>query len=318
MITVSKDNTGDFTTIQEAIDSITTFPNEIFVKDGVYYEKLELKHSDVTIRGESKEGTIIVYNDYAKMIMEDGSKRGTFRSYTFLAIGDNITLENLTIENNAGYGTVVEQAVALFIEGDNVKVKNCKLLGHQDTLYTGPLPKKAAKPGGFVGPTEFMDRKVGRQLYENCFICGEVDFIFGSAIAYFDNCDIFCLNRGKTVNGYMTAPSTYENCKYGYVFNSCRITGNCPPQTFFLGRPWRIYGKTVLLNCEIDDLICKEGFDDWNKPESHDTAFFAEYNCSGKGSDTSMRAPFVHQLTDEQALEYTKEKVLSYVFDQTV
>lgn len=314
MIIVSKDNTGDYVSIQEAIDSITSYPAEILVKPGVYYENIELKHSDVTIMGEDREGTIITYNNYANMIMENGEKRGTFRSYTFLALGDNITLKNLTIQNSAGFGNIVGQAVALFIEGNNIVVNNCKLLGHQDTLYTGPLPKKAAQPGGFVGPTEFTERIVGTQLYENCYIEGEVDFIFGSAIAYFDNCEIFCINAGKPINGYITAPSTYEGCKYGYVFNNCNITSNCPDNSFYLGRPWRIYGKSVFLNCNMGGHIKTEGFHDWNKPDSHETSFFGEYNCTGAGAGTTNRASFVHQLTDKEANDYTKEKVLSYKF----
>ncbi len=316
MITVAKDNSGDFNSIQDAINSITSYPETIFVKSGVYYEKLELKRSDVSVIGEDREGTIITYNDYAKMPMEDGTNRGTFRSYTMLAIGDNITLKNLTIENSAGFGGVVGQAVALFIEGNGIKVDNCKLLGHQDTLYTGPLPKKEKAPGGFRGPTEFAKRRVGNMCFTDCYICGEVDFIFGSAIAYFENCHIHCLNRGEKVNGYMTAPSTYEGCRYGYVFNKCDITGNCPDNTFYLGRPWRIYGKTVLLNCRIGSHIMPELFHDWNKPESHDTSYFGIYNCEYDNFDKERKAGFVHILTDEEALEYSKEKVLSYSFDE--
>ena len=316
MITVSKDGSGDFTTIQDAVNSIKKYPESILVKPGVYKEKLEIWHDDVTIFGEDREGTIITYNDYANMIMENGEKRGTFRSYTMLSVGNNITLENLTIENSSGFGSVVGQEVALFIQGDNIKVKNCNLLGHQDTLYTGPLPKKVVKPGGFAGPTENMVRKVGNISFENCYICGEVDFIFGSAIAYFDRCHIHCLNKGERVNGYVTAPSTYEGCKYGYVFNKCNITANCPKHSFYLGRPWRNYAKSVFIECKIGEHIIPELFHDWNKQDAHETSYFGIYNCEYSDFDQNRIPDFVHILNDDEAKEYEKDKVLSYKFTE--
>lgn len=314
MITVSKLEDADFTTIQAAIDSITEFPATIYVKCGIYYENIELRHSDITIIGEDREGTVITYNNYANMIMDDGSKRGTFRSYTFMGLGNNITLKNLTIENSSGYGSVVGQAIALFLDGDNITVDNCKLLGHQDTLFTGPLPLKEAKPGGFVGPTEFADRIIGKMVFTNCYIAGEIDFIFGSAIAYFDNCTLYCINRGKVPSSFITAPSTYEGCKYGYVFNNCTVTGNCSDSTCYLGRPWREHAKSVFLNCNIDSEIFPELFHDWNKEIAHTTAFFAIYNCTGAGIDNMKANDMLHILTDEEAKEYTLDSVMNYVF----
>lgn len=199
----------------------------------------------------------------------------------------------------------------MYAEGDDIHFKNCRMLGHQDTLFTGPLPLKEKEPGGFTGPTEFAKRIPGRQLYEDCYICGEIDFIFGSATAYFKNCELYALNRNEKINSYYTAPSTYSNQKYGYVFDHCRLTGNCPDRTVMLSRPWRIYAKAVFLNCEMSGQITETGFSDWNKEESHDTCYYAEYNCYGEGYVPQKRPPYVHQLTEAEAEEYTMEKVLN-------
>lgn len=313
MITVAKDNTGDFRTVQEAIDSIAECPETIFIKKGIYEERIELKKPFITIIGEDVNETKITYGLYANMIMEDGIKRGTFRSYTALFNADNITVKDLTIENSAGFGTEVGQAIAVYAEGDMIQFDNCRLIGHQDTLFTGPLPKEEKQPGGFVGPTEFAPRKNGRQIYTNCYICGEIDFIFGSATAYFENCELYALNRNMEINAFYTAPSTYEGQEFGYVFESCRFGGNCPPRTVMLSRPWRIYAKTVFLRCEMSDQIMEEGYHDWNKPEAHDASYYAEYKCTGEGFVPEKRAPYVHQLTDEEALKYTKENVLKSI-----
>lgn len=309
MITVAKDNSGDFTTVSEALRSIQSGPETIYIRNGVYKERLEITIPDITLVGEDPNKTIITNDYYAEMIMEDGTKRGTFRTYTCLVFTHNFTARNITFENSAGSGPEIGQALAMYCEGDMNKFYNCRFLGHQDTLFTGPLPPTVKIPGGFVGPTEFAPRDNGRQYYKDCYICGDVDFIFGSATAYFKNCTICALDRGMDVNGYITAPSTPEGQPYGYVFDQCTITGNCPDRTVYLGRPWRSYAKSVFLNCRIDGIIFDEGFHDWNKPDSHEGSFFAEYNCTGAGADTGRRASFAHVLTDEEAAQYTLDNV---------
>lgn len=310
MITVAQDSTGDFTSVQAAVDSIGNEPETIFIKNGTYKERVEITKDNITLIGESCDKTIITYDYYAFMPMEDGSNRGTFRSYTFLINANNFSAFNITFENSSGFGKQVGQAIAVYAEGDRITFKNCRMLGHQDTLFTGPLPLKEKQPGGFAGPTEFAPRIPGRQLYEDCYICGEVDFIFGSATAYFKNCTLYALNRNLPINSYYTAPSTYEGQKYGYVFESCHLTGNCPERTVMLSRPWRIYAKTVFLNCIMDGQITEIGYHDWNKPESHETCYYAEYNCQGAGYVPDKRPDYIHQLSVEEAAEYTKEKVL--------
>ena len=312
MITVAKDNSGDFNSIQQAVDSIPAgTPETIYIKKGIYKERVEVRKNNISFVGESTDDTIITESYYARMIMPDGSKRGTFRSYTFFVYADNFTASNLTFENAAGFGDEFGQAIAVYAEGDNITFRNCKILGHQDTLFTGPLPMKEKQPGGFTGPTIDGIRRVVHQLYEDCYIAGEIDFIFGSATAYFKNCTLFALNRNQEINAFYTAPSTYEGQAFGYVFKSCTFTGNCPPKSVALSRPWRIHAKTVLLNCSYSDQIIDEGFTDWNKPESHETVYYAEYNGHGEGFKPEKRAAYVHQLNESEAALYTLENVMN-------
>lgn len=312
MITVAKDNSGDFNSIQQAVDSIPAgTPETIYIKKGIYKERVEVRKNNISFVGESTDDTIITESYYARMIMPDGSKRGTFRSYTFFVYADNFTASNLTFENAAGFGDEFGQAIAVYAEGDNITFRNCKILGHQDTLFTGPLPMKEKQPGGFTGPTIDGIRRVVHQLYEDCYIAGEIDFIFGSATAYFKNCTLFALNRNQEINAFYTAPSTYEGQAFGYVFESCTFTGNCPPKSVAVSRPWRIHAKTVLLNCSYSDQIIDEGFTDWNKPESHETVYYAEYNGHGEGFKPEKRAAYVHQLNESEAALYTLENVMN-------
>lgn len=316
MIIVAQDGSGAFDSIQEAINSIQMLPETIFVKKGTYHERVEITCPYLTIEGEDADETILEYGLYANEMLTPEEKRGTFRTYTMLINTDHFSCKNMTIANTSGFGTEVGQALAVYAEGDRITFENCRILGHQDTLFTGPLPKAEAKAGGFKGPTEHNKRIAGHQLYRKCYIEGEVDFIFGSAIAYFDQCQIHSLNRNMETNGFVTAASTYEDIPYGYVFNQCHFTSNCPDHTVYLGRPWRIHAKTVLLGCELDAHIKEDGFQDWNKPESHETVVYAEYKSTGAGANPGGRASFVKQLSDEQAAEYTFDKVWNYKVEQ--
>lgn len=322
---VSKTFQGEnhFLTVGQAIAALPTdndLPVTIFIKPGTYHEKIELKRSNVILMGENAQDTILTYDDCATQLMPDGSKRGTFRSYTMLVDADDIVLENLTIRNAAFPRSKAGQALALYADGDKILVKDCRLESYQDTLFTGPLPPAPLSPGGFTGPKEFDDRIVGRQLYQNCYICGDIDFIFGSATAYFENCEIASVYSEKLgsdkdgkepVYGYATAASTPEGFPYGYVFDHCNFTSTCPDRSVYLGRPWRNYAQTILLYCTLGSHIRPEGFHDWNKKEAHDTILYAEYLSTGPGASPSDRASFVKQLSKEEALFYSKEKVLS-------
>lgn len=312
-----------FPTVGKAITALPVdadIPVTILIKPGTYHEKVELSRSHVTLLGEDAESTVLTFDDCATQMMPDGSKKGTFRSYTLLLNANDITLDNLTIRNAAFPRSKAGQALALYADGDRILVRNCRLESYQDTLFTGPLPPNPLSPGGFTGPKEFDKRIVGRQLYQNCYICGDIDFIFGSAIAYFENCEIASVYSEELpldkdgnipVYGYATAASTPEGYPYGYVFDHCSFTSTCPHRSVYLGRPWRNFAKTVLINCQLGPHIHPEGFHDWNKKEAHDTILYAEYQSTGEGAAPDKRAPFVKQLTEEEALFYQKAKVLS-------
>jgi len=316
MITVAKDHSGQFTTIQEAVNSIpsdNTTPVTIRIKPGRYEEKLTIRCPYLTLLGEDAASTILTYQDHATMLMEDGTKCGTFRSYSCFIDTHDFTARNLTFENSSGSGRIVGQALALYVDGDRILFENCHFLGHQDTLFTGPLPPTVIQKNGFVGPKEFDERINGRHYYKNCKIDGTVDFIFGSATAYFEHCELFSLSnpdKNGENYGYVTAASTPEGQEYGYVFYQCHFTGNCPPHSVYLGRPWRNFAKTVLLECVLEEHIKEEGWHDWNKEEAHSQTFYAEYQSAGAGAAPQKRVFWSHQLTEEQAANFTKEKVL--------
>lgn len=283
---VAKDGSGDFTSVQQAIDAVPDFRKNrttIFIKKGVYKEKLVLPASKtlVTFIGEELEKTILTYDDYASKKNRFGEEMGTTGSSSFFIFGEGFNAKNITFENSAG---PVGQAVAVRIESDKVAFENCRFLGNQDTLY----------PHG----------KNSRQYYRNCYIEGTVDFIFGWSTAVFEDCTIFC----KTA-GYITAPSTEENTEYGFVFLNCNITGDAPENSFYLGRPWRPYGKSVFIGCKLGKHIKPEGWHNWRDPEKEKTAYFAEYKNIGEGAGTGNRVAWSHQLSDVEAQEYAVEKI---------
>lgn len=306
--------------VLETVSPDSAHPVTIYLAPGTYYEKLTINKPYLHFVGEDARTTVIAYDDYAKFLMPDGVKRGTFRSYTVFIDTHDVTMENITVSNLAVPRSKAGQAIALYADGDNLTFIGCRLTGYQDTLFTGPLPPAPKEPGGFTGPKEFAPRINGRQLYLNCYICGDIDFIFGSATAYFKNCEIEVLcdennadpSDPPAVCGYVTAASTPEGQKYGYIFDRCCITGpNCPKGSVYLGRPWRNFAKTVYLNCHMEECIHPAGFHDWDKPEAHATVSYAEYNSTGAGAAAASRASFCRILTQEEAFLYDPADILT-------
>jgi len=313
VISVAQGEAGRIQTIGEALEVAKAYEGDrvtIQIGKGVYKEKLEIKQGGLTLEGCGAEDVILTYDDYANYIMDDNERRGTFRSYSVFIDANDFTARNITFENSAGPGDEVGQALALYIDGDRMTFENCRMLGSQDTVFTAPLPLKEIQKGGFRGPKEFAPRVNQRHYFKDCYICGDVDFIFGGATALFENCEIFSLNRNKKVNGYVTAASTPEELTYGYVFKNCRFTSDCQPNTVYLGRPWRDYAKVVIINSYLGSHIKEEGWHDWNKAKAHETAFFAEYGNYGPGSDTSKRVSWAKILTKDEAKSYTRENIL--------
>jgi len=284
-IIVAQDGSGDYKSIQEAIYNSPSFPYQrvtITVKNGIYHEKVRIPewNTKISLIGESKENTIITFDDYYGKI--NLGRNSTFMTPTVLVEGNDFKAANLTIQNTAG---PVGQAIALSVVADRVVVSNCIISGNQDTLYTSGE--------GF------------KQYYKDCFIEGTVDFIFGSATAVFENCDIHAKS-----NAYLTAASTPESSKYGFVFMNCKLTADEKATEVYLGRPWRINAKTAYLNCEMGKHIRKEGWNNWSKTEAEKASFYAEYNCSGAGFQPQNRATWSHRLTKTEAKEYTLDKIL--------
>lgn len=218
---------------------------------------------------------------YAKEEMPDGTQRGTFRTYSVLVDGDNIHFKNCVFENTAGPGSEVGQAIALYIDGDGITLEDCVISGHQDTLFLAPLPDREIIPGGFIGPKQFTERKRRTVYFKNCRILGGVDFIFGGASAYFDNCEFVSVEEG-----YVFAPSTPEDVEVGFVAKNCRFTaeGDVGKGSCFIARPWRNYAYVKLEGCYLGDHIHPAGFDDWGKTEAHATVRFFESGSYGPGA----------------------------------
>ena len=284
--TVAQDGSGDFTKVQDAVDIIPHLRKNrtvVFIKKGVYKEKLMLPPTkiNVTFIGEEVTETILTYDDYASKKNQFGEEIGTSGSSSFYIYGDGFEVHNITFENSSG---PVGQAVAVYVNADKIKFENCRFLGFQDTLF----------PNG----------KESRQYYKDCYIEGTVDFIFGGATAVFDSCEIYC----KT-HGYITAASTDKDTEFGFVFLNCTVNSNAPASSFYLGRPWRNYAKTVFINCYLDRHIKPEGWHNWRRPEAEKTAYYAEYSNSGPGFVPAERVNWSHQLTAEEAGKYTLKNI---------
>lgn len=285
---VAQDGSGDFRTLQDAFNAVPDFRKKqtrILLRKGVYKEKLTLATSKTNVRlmGEDLTRTVVTYDDYASKKNRFGEEMGTTGSSSFFVFADDFHAENITFENSAG---PVGQAVAVRIAGDRVMFQHCRFLGHQDTLY--PFGEKS------------------RQYYKDCYIEGTVDFIFGWSTAVFDHCTIFCKKPG----GYVTAASTPETTAHGFVFLDCKVTGDAPEGSFYLGRPWRPWAKTVFIRCYLDKQIKKEGWHNWDKPDAEKTAYYAEYASSGPGAASTTRVPWAHTLTGAEAAAYTVEAIL--------
>ena len=286
-LTVAADGTGDVKTVSEALARVPENNRSrfvIFIKKGVYDEQIRIPANKpyISLIGESSETT--------KLSFDLNNKRAgtTSAAYAFYVGGHDFRAENLTFQNaydfkaNAGQGG--SQAVAVLSEADRLVFKNCKFLGWQDTLYA----------------------KNGRQYFENCYIEGNVDFIFGQAAAVFESCTIH--SKG---DGFIAAPMRFAADEpSGFVFNNSKLTGAETDKGVFLGRPWRAFGRTVFLNTEMGAHIRPEGWNNWSSAENEKTAYFAEFNSTGAGAQTASRVKWIHQLTAAEAGQFEAENFL--------
>ncbi len=286
-ITVAKDGSGDYTTVQEAINAVKDSGSSItsiLIKKGIYKEKLRLPESKINVHfiGEDVNSTVLTYDDYASKKDSSGKDIGTSGSSSFFIFGNGFSAENITFENSSG---PVGQAVAVRITGDRARFINCRFLGFQDTLYTHGTGS--------------------RQYFHNCYIEGTVDFIFGASTALFDSCVIF----GKK-GGYFTAASTPQGTAFGYVFRNCRFAGDASAGSFYLGRPWRPYAKVLIMNSYLSIIVNKLGWDNWSNPANEATTWYAEYNNHGEGASTIQRVSWAKTITDAEAKTITTTTIL--------
>jgi pectinesterase len=290
-IVVAADGSGDYQTIMEAINA-SKGNQVIFIRNGVYTEKVEILSgkNKLTIIGENVDSTIIQYNDYSGSEKNyggivpgfKGQKIGTTNSHTFYNEAYDLTLMNLTIKNTAGD---VGQAVALNLDKDRTIIVRCRIIGNQDT---------------------FLTRSAARHLLKDCFIEGDVDFIFGGGAVIFDSC-VVNSDRG---NSHITAPATDQSWNFGYVFQNCSITANDGVKNVYFARPWHNYPKVNFMNCYLGEHIAAAGWDNpWGLDQAHCT--FTEYNNYGPGAETSHRVNWSYQLSDAFAEIYTREVVFS-------
>lgn len=326
---VAKDGTGDYYTIQDAILSIRDYKPEgrqrILVKKGVYEEKVVVPtyKTNISLIGEDRDSCILVWHDHANLqntghfegvvlgskadamgrpdwqvnASDRGHRMGTFESYTLLALGEGFECENMTIENDAmthhnpgwwqsrSNQAGVGQAVTVHCEADRAVFRNCRIHGFQDTVFTGNARS--------------------RQIYYGCYIDGTVDFIFGPATAWFEDCEIHSISKG-----YLTAASTPAENPYGYIFSHCRITADAQAQSVYLGRPWRNYASVIFMECDLPASIEAAGWHNWSDPKRELTARYAEYHNTGAGARTVERVQWSRQLTNAEASQITLDRVM--------
>lgn len=271
---VDAEGKGDFRTIQEAINACPDFRKwgriVILVRKGIYHEKVIVPNSKRNVTLLAEEGTVLTYGDWAQKLNMFREEVSTSGSATLFVFAPDFRAENLTIRNSAG---PIGQAVACMISADRVSFKNCRFEGHQDTIYTYGM---------------------GDRIYfSGCYIEGTVDYIFGWSLAIFDHCQLHSLQ-----DGYITAPSTAEGQKHGYIFYDCKMTAAPGVKRVYLSRPWRPYAQAVFIRCDEGAHIAQDGFDPWDKKEPQKTTFYAEYNCTGEGANANRSCPFLKHLDD--------------------
>ena len=271
---VAKDGSGDFLTVQDAINAVPDFRKNkrttILVRPGEYKERVIVPECKINISLIGQTGAVITNDGYASKKNSLGDEMSTSGSSTCYIYAPDFYAEGITFANTAGR---VGQAVACFVSADRAYFKACRFLGNQDTLYT-------------YG-------KGCRQYYEDCYVEGTVDFIFGWSTAVFNRCTIHSLGQG-----YLTAPSTDKEQKYGYVFYDCKMTAEPGVEGVALSRPWRPYAKAVFIRCDLGGHIAPAGWNNWGKKSNEETVTYAEYQNTGEGARPEARAPYGHQLKD--------------------
>ena len=296
-IVISADGHGDYMSVQEGVNAIPDYSHKeithVLIRKGIYKEEVNIPHTKfrVHFKGEDAENTVITFDKYAKKLWPGRDfPIGTSGSASIYIHASYITFEDITFENSAGEGKEIGQAVAVFTDGDFLFFNRCRFIGNQDTLYT------YGRYGKFGG--------IKRNYFKDCYIEGTTDFIFGTSIAYFEGCRIH-----SKKNSYVTAASTLQGQKYGYVFVNCKLTADEGVDKCYLGRPWGAYAKTVFIGCELGSHILADGWHDWEKegkPDTKKNSFYGEWGSTGPGA-AGPRVKWAHKIRPE---DYSFEKVM--------
>lgn len=310
---VGKEGFCDYSTIQAAVDALEHLDPDIeatlYIMPGVYKEEVRVYRSCLRIIGIGQ--VEITMNRYARELDQQGEEIGTFATPTLFLGGRKLVLENLTVSNTAGQGSEVGQAVAVYAHCDETVFRNCTFKGHQDTLFTGPLPPAPRERLLFGGVPLREHHAQYRQLYQHCCIEGTVDFIFGGAAAYFEHCTLHSLRNSGGHGGYITAASTPEGQAYGYVFNQCYLSAEPGTAPVFLGRPWREHAKTAFVDCRMGQHIHPQGWDNWGEPDNEQTVRYAEYTSEGTAAILrQQRVPWA-ELHGSSAARVGRDDVLA-------
>ena len=287
-IVVDAEGKGKYKTLQAALDAIPSNSNHatiIYIKKGTYKEKLivDATKNNITLIGDDKANTILTYDDHAGTRLLNGDTLNTWTCATFVVYGNNFHAEQITFQNNAGF--TAGQAVALRIEGNRASFKDCNFIGFQDVL--------------------FLSGSGVKHYFENCYIEGTTDFIFGAATAVFNKCHIH-----SKKNSHVTAASTNSIIPFGFVFFDCKLTADSNVNKVSLGRPWSPTASVTYIRCELGKHIIAEGWNNWKNPANEATARYAEYKNVGPGADTNKRVSWSKQLTEAELNRFSMENIL--------
>lgn len=287
-IIVSQNYSSKHKTVQSALDALpidNKKPVTIFIKKGIYREVIvvDARKNFITFEGESKDSTILTFNNHAGTLSQNGDTLNTWTCASTFIYANNFSATNLTFKNEAGFNA--GQAVAVKIDGDRVQFKNCNFIGNQDVL--------------------FLSGSGVKQYFENCYIEGTTDFIFGASTAVFQNCHIH-----SKKNSHVTAASTNSIIPFGFVFFNCKLTADSAINKVSLGRPWSPTASVTYINCTLGKHIIPEGWSNWKNPDNEKTARYAEYKSIGPGANEEARVKWSRQLTDEEAKKYTIKNIL--------
>lgn len=277
----------------------------IYIGKGIYDQKVEILRDNVTICGEGPE-TKITFSDYARKLHEDGQEYNTFRTYTLCVTGNNVRLENFTVENSNTDPATVGQCVALSVHGTAFTAVNMDLVSTQDTLFLSPFPDDlVVRYRGFIPHRQLYREGASLHLFKNCRISGTVDFIFGCSEAYFKDCEIISLKDSRNY-GFAAAPAHPLAEPHGFTFIGCDFKcGGANPETVYLARPWRDFGKCTFINCKLGSHVNGALFDKWNDTDRDRSARFAYYGL--KCDKEPNPVAWGRELTEKQATDIINE-----------